>query len=155
MPSRVPTSRFGLGSTRRFEWYFEGTSVVAIASVEELCAWLLDCEYIADSELFQERDFWQHPRTFEQIRKGDCEDYALWAWRKLVELGMEAELVVGRWAATDPALERHHAWVMFRKDGQEFVLESVARSADRMVRPLAEAHDEYVPHVGVDQRFQT
>src|SRR5262245_59784941 len=97
IPSRIPADRFGLGSTRRFEWYFEGPSALAVQSVEDLCSWLSDCEYVTDAELFQERDFWQHPHTFELIRKGDCEDYALWAWRKLAEMGIDAELVIGRW----------------------------------------------------------
>src|SRR5690348_3236184 len=47
-----------------------------------------DCEYVRDP--VHERDFWQHPKTFEQLRKGDCEDHALWAWRKLTELGISA-----------------------------------------------------------------
>jgi hypothetical protein len=152
IPSRVPTDRFGLGSTRRFEWYFEGPSAVTIASVDELCTWLLACEYVADVELFRERDFWQHPATFEQIRKGDCEDYALWAWRKLGELGIDAELVIGQRGTVDRS---HHAWVLFRHEGNEYLLEAVARSSERMIRPLNDAQLEYVPHFGVDHRFQT
>jgi hypothetical protein len=154
-PQRIAVDRFGLGSTRRFEWYFEGDSVVEVESVEEICVWLLGCEYVGDADLFQERDFWQHPRTFEQIRKGDCEDYALWAWRKLRELGVEAELVIGRWARPESSADREHAWVLFRRDGEEYVLEGVARSSERMVRPLSQVRGDYTPHFGVDHRFQT
>src|SRR5205085_1473130 len=68
-----------------FAWYFEGQSAVTVGSVDDVCEWLLECEYVHDPELFHEPDFWQHPRTFERLRKGDCEDHALWAWRKLVE----------------------------------------------------------------------
>jgi hypothetical protein len=45
--------------------------------------------------LFGEADFWQHPSTFERLRTGDCEDFAVWAWRKLIELGYDVDLVAG------------------------------------------------------------
>jgi hypothetical protein len=96
-PYRIPVSRFGRGSYRPFKWYFEGGSLIPIKTLDEICDWLLGCEYAHDDLLFNEADFWQHPRTFEHLRKGDCEDHAIWAWRKLVELDIEAELVSGDW----------------------------------------------------------
>ncbi len=33
---------------------------------------------------------------FRGKRRGDCKDHALWAWRKLNELGIAAELVCGQ-----------------------------------------------------------
>jgi predicted transglutaminase-like cysteine proteinase len=33
----------------------------------------------------------EHPGAFERRRRGDCEDFALWAWRKLAEVGVDAE----------------------------------------------------------------
>ena len=67
--------RFGPGSRHRFSWYFEGTSSVTISSLAELLGWLGTCRYVGDKELFQEEDFWQHPRTFERLKEGDCEDF--------------------------------------------------------------------------------
>lgn len=152
-PFRVPLQRFGRGSYRPFPWYFEGESSVAVASVDEICDWLLECQYTHDEVLFNEPDFWQHPRTFEHLRKGDCEDHALWAWRKLVELGYEAELISGNRQPLGDT-PGGHVWVRFTKDGQEFIFETVGRNRDRMIRPLADAKAEYTPHAGIDQEFQ-
>jgi hypothetical protein len=154
LPNKVSVRRFGRGSVRTFRWYFEGKSAVEVRSVDDVCAWLLECEYCHDPDLFHEPDFWQHPRTFERLRKGDCEDHALWAWRKLVELGVEAELVSGVWSHPGGAPDGH-VWIRFRQDGREYILETVARTREHMVRPFEEAKDEYVPHVGVDHQLRS
>lgn len=152
--ARLPARAFGRGSLHEFRWYFEGESGVRVESLAAICEWLAACEYVDDRALFQETDFWQHPRTFEQLRRGDCEDRALWAWRKLVELGYDAELVCGEWDVTrdDAAM---HAWVLYRDGGREFILEAVSRSPDRMVRALEECRAQYRPHAAVDARFRT
>ncbi|HEU4995268.1 MAG TPA: hypothetical protein VFT29_10610 [Gemmatimonadaceae bacterium] len=142
-PYRVPLHTLGRGSYHPFPWYFEGESGVRVTTIEDLCDWLLDCEYAHDKHLFNEADFWQHPRTFEHLRKGDCEDHAIWAWRKLVELGIEAELVSGEWNPPGDT-PGGHVWVRFRKDGQEFIRESVGGSRSRMIRPFSEAKSEYI-----------
>jgi hypothetical protein len=149
----MPLHVFGRGSYKPFRWYFEGESQVRVTSIDEICKWLLECEYVHDPVLFNESDFWQHPRTFEQIRRGDCEDHAIWAWRKLVELGLEAELVCGEWKPPGDTAGGH-AWVRFRQNGEEFIFEAVSASRDGMVRPFADAKSEYVPHAGVDHTFQ-
>jgi hypothetical protein len=148
----APLHLYGAGSKRDFAWYFEGESAVQACSLEEVQDWLLGCEYVADRELFQERDVWQHPRTFEQLRRGDCEDHALWAWRKLVELGVDAELVCGQQYSRDdaPGTSTGHVWVMVRQGDQLLVFDTVAKSRDRMLRPLAAVRHEYRPEVGVD-----
>ena len=87
---------FGDGARHGFEWVFEGASAVDVSSVDDILEWLRGCRYETDESLFVESDFWQHPRTFEQFKRGDCEDFALWAWRKLVELGLDASLIIGR-----------------------------------------------------------
>jgi hypothetical protein len=150
----LPARAFGRGSVRDFRWYFERESGVQLQSIDEICEWLLGCTYVSDRELFNESDFWQHPGTFERLRQGDCEDHALWAWRKLVELGVDAELVSGRWDVTrDDAAD--HAWVVYREGDAEYVLESVARTRSAMVRPLHEVRRQYRPHVAVNARFET
>jgi hypothetical protein len=148
----VPARSFGSGSVHEFPWYFEGESTVAIGSVEELCAWLARCEYASDPELFRERDFWQHPLTFEQLRRGDCEDHALWAWRKLCELGIDAELVVGH-RRDGAGGDCCHAWVVFEQHGERMLLETVARTPETMVQPLSAVRDAYLPEASVDGRF--
>jgi len=143
---------YGPGARPDFSWYFEGESTVAVGSLGELQAWLAGCSYTTDPDLFHEPDFWQHPRTFEQLRRGDCEDYALWAWRKLVELGYDADLVVGRCVQESRAGARdvvRHAWVVFRHGGAEYLFEPVHGDAAHAVRPLAEVRGHYLPEFGV------
>jgi hypothetical protein len=152
----VGSRYFGLGSRHDFAHYFSGTSAVSVSGVEEVIDWLLTAEYQSDLHLFREPDYWQHPLTFEQLRRGDCEDFALWAWRKLTELGIQAEFFVGRTvhdrAGAPPAL---HAWVVFQIDGADYLLETVARERTAMLSTLDEARSQYVPYYAVDRTFRT
>lgn len=152
LPYAAKPTMFGRGCLHPFPWYFEGESAVVMRGVDDVCAYLLECEYVQDPDLFNESDFWQHPRTFERLRQGDCEDHALWAWRKLVELGLDAELVSGTQRTADGATNGH-VWVRFRDGGREFILETVTRDRDRMVRPFDVAKGDYVPHASVDRAF--
>jgi transglutaminase-like putative cysteine protease len=156
VPMRVPASVFGPGSRQPFADYFAGESCVHVRSIDDIVAFLQTCEYVSDIELFQKPDFWQHPRDFEKLRRGDCEDFALWAWRKLAELGIDADFCVGRVICDDqPEIDRQHAWVVYRVNGTEFLFEPAARTPARMIRPLADAMCEYVPHFAVNHRFDT
>jgi hypothetical protein len=154
---RPPADR--LGSRQDFGWYMRGESTVAVASLEEICDWLLSCSYAGDRELFGENEHWQHPTTFERLRRGDCEDHALWAWRKLVELGVDADFVVGRILhAGDkalPAAAGGHAWVLLRRDGVEWLFETVAKSREALLRRLDEVKSDYRPEFGVDRQLRT
>ena len=153
---RVPASAFGPGSTQEFAHYFEGASGVPVESLDDIVMWLLDCEYGSDADLFNERDLWQHPSAFERLRRGDCEDFALWAWRKLDEVGIEAEFYVGRVCdGREGEAARQHAWVIYRVDGVDFLFEPAARSRTRMIHRLADVMDDYVPHFAVNRRFDT
>ena len=147
----IPPRRFGSGSRNAFHWYFEGDSQVTVASVEEVFAWLRLCEYESDPSLFNERDFWQHPRTFEKLRRGDCEDHAIWAWRKLSELGVEARLVVGRYAGSRSA----HAWVLFYQGDGVIVFDAVVKEETRALRPLNECRKDLEPWFSVNAKFVT
>jgi hypothetical protein len=148
----VPLGRYGAGARRDFGWYLEGESRVAVASVDEVQDWLLGCQYLRDPDLFHEADFWQHPLTFEHLRKGDCEDFSLWAWRKLVEMGYDAELVAGRCLhAGEPAC--CHTWILFRNDDRSFLFDPVVRERTRMICALDEVRAAYLPEVSVDGRL--
>ena len=152
---RIAPHRFGMGSRHDFRWYFEGESTVSVENIEAICEWLAECEYIRDPDLFHERDFWQHPRTFEQLRKGDCEDHALWAWRKLTELGIPAEFYVGRWQTANDGEPGFHAWVVCKHAGVDYLLEATASNRAAILRPLAEVRDNYVPHFAIDAQFNS
>ena len=155
LDTRVALAAFGSGARRDFSWYFEGESAVGVGSLEEVQGWLGGCEYASDPHLFQEPDFWQHPRTFEHLRKGDCEDFALWAWRKLVELGYDADFVVGRrapaggWGEESRADRSRHAWVVFRREGAAYVYEPTWQAREDAVQPLAAVRERYIPEIGV------
>ena len=154
--SSVPLSVYGMGAQREFRWYFEGRSSVEIQSIEEIQEWLLGCEYVSDPDLFQEADFWQHPCTFEQLRKGDCEDFALWAWRKLVRLGYQAEFVAGQFVlpgCPDPDYGHGHTWLLFKKEGVLYLFDPIIRERDHMIQPLDAVCHDYTPEVSVDQHF--
>jgi Bacterial transglutaminase-like cysteine proteinase BTLCP len=156
VPMRVPAGAFGPGSQQPFTAYFEGESRVRVGSIDDIVHWLQTCEYVTDFELFHERDVWQHPGAFERRRRGDCEDFALWAWRKLAEVGVDAEFCVGRVICDDrPQIDRQHAWVIFHVDETAFLFEPAARIRSSMIRPLADAMGEYVPHFAVNHRFET
>lgn len=149
-------AHYGAGARHDVAWYFEGESAVAVETLGDLQSWLAECEYATDHDLFQEPDFWQHPRTFERLRRGDCEDFAIWAWRKLLELGYDADLVVGRCLEGASAGDGRHAWIVFRRDGAEFLFEPVCGRETHAVRPLAEVRGCYVPEFGLGpdrQRF--
>ena len=156
LPMRVPPNVFGPGSRQPFAAYFEQPSSVPVRSLDDIMAWLQTCEYVTDLDLFHERDVWQHPTTFERRRRGDCEDFALWAWRKLAEIGIAAEFCVGRVICRDqPDVDRQHAWVVFHRDGEAFLFEPAARTHAAMIRVLEDAMDEYVPHFAVNHQFDT
>ena len=153
--ARVPLPQFGSGARHDFRWYLDGDAAQAPGSLEEIIEWLAGCEYASDEALFAEPDFWQHPRTFEHLRRGDCEDFALWAWRNLLRLGYDADLVVGR--CVPPARERsRHAWIVFRRDGETFLYEPSQRTGEQAITRLNEVRDRYIPEFGVGpdaQRF--
>jgi hypothetical protein len=152
----VPILAFGPGSSRQFAQYFEGESSVRPESIDDIVEWLLDCQYASDTDLFNAPDYWQHPSVFEQRRRGDCEDFALWTWRKLAEMGIDAEFCVGRVRRREaPEVIQQHAWVLYRVDGTDFLFEPAARSRQHMIRELADAMNEYVPHFSVNRNLRT
>ena len=139
---------FGDGARHGFDWVFEGQTASAVSTFDEIVEWLAGCSYESDTSLFHESDYWQHPHTFEQLRRGDCEDFALWAWRKLVELGIDADLVIGR--RVPPGSENsRHAWILFRDGEDEFLFEPVLRDRRDAIRRLEAVRSEYIPEFGV------
>ncbi len=145
-----PLTSYGSGARLDFWKYLEGDSTVTVTSLDDVCAWLLGCTYVGDEALFHEPDFWQHPNTFERLRAGDCEDFAIWAWRKLVELGYDADLVAG-YCLKNGALAGRHVWVLLRENAGVSLFEPVARARDHMLHPLSEVRDRYLPEFGVDR----
>jgi hypothetical protein len=140
------------GSQHPFTWYFEGQSTVPATSLGEICEWLQTCEYASDIEQFHAVDYWQQPVAFEHTRQGDCEDHALWAWRKLIERGYAAEFMLGK-SYRYQAQGEVHAWVIFRHNGTRYLLEAAYKQS-HMIAPLASVQYLYQPTYGVDENLQ-
>lgn len=143
-----------VGSAKDFGWYFEGRTTRTARSVDDLRRWLSQCSYVSDVELFRENDFWQHPCTFERLQSGDCEDFALYAWRQLLELGLDADFVVGRCCVapvTGEVLARFsgHAWVLLRREGKTYVFEPTLGARRKALQELDLVRHLYVPEFGV------
>jgi predicted transglutaminase-like cysteine proteinase len=56
-------------------------------TIKELRKFLNGCKYVSDEEQFDRKDYWMPPEEFEKSKKGDCDDFALWTWRQLLETG--------------------------------------------------------------------
>lgn len=147
LPLVPPLAAYGPGAEHEFPHYLGGPSRIRATTPHAIAEWLLGCRYAEDAVLLGDHDVWQHPGTFEVVRSGDCEDFALWAWRKLVESGRDAEFVVGMHHRADGFVGRH-AWVTFRDAGDEFVLDGVQRTVAAMLRHRRLVTAEYIPQVG-------
>ena len=111
--------RSRLPSTFPFGSYVSQPLTVKCNSLEDLRVFLRKCRYISDEEQFGKKDYWMPPQDFERSRKGDCEDFSLYAWRQLLEMGYKARFVGGT-VGDSPV---GHAWVTFQKDGKHYLLE--------------------------------
>jgi hypothetical protein len=155
VPMDVPATAFGPGSRWQFSRYFEGTSCVPARSIDDIVAWLHACEYVSDLEQFQQPDLWQQPCDFEKRQRGDCEDFALWAWRKLIEIGIEAEFYVGRILCGGARQRRVSMRGSSIGTGATLLFEPAERDRQRMIQPWSAVMDDYEPHFAVDWRFVT
>ena len=156
IPMEVPATAFGPGSRCQFIQYFEGDSLVSVSSIDDIIAWLQTCEYVSDADQFHERDVWQRPSDFEGLRRGDCEDFALWTWRKLIEIGVDAEFFVGRViCGGDPPVARQHAWIVYRSGTEVYLFEPAARDRQGMIQPWSAVKDDYIPHFAVNGGYVT
>jgi hypothetical protein len=90
--------------------------------LSDLRRFLAGCEYVSDEVQFGERDYWQPPEQFEESKKGDCEDFALWAWRQLLHMKYPARFALGSASRYGDG----HAWVTFQRDGKTYLLEPLS-----------------------------
>jgi hypothetical protein len=103
--------------------YVSQPLAVKCQSLEDLRKFLRTCRGISDKEQFGKNDYWMPPEEFEKSRKGDCDDFAIYAWRQLLEMGYSARFVAGRLSDSPEG----HAWVCFEENGDHFLLEPQAR----------------------------
>jgi Bacterial transglutaminase-like cysteine proteinase BTLCP len=103
--------------------YLSHPLAIHCRSLEEVRSFLRKCRAVSDEEQFGKLDYWLPPEEFEKRKAGDCEDFSLWTWRQLVEMGLDARIVFGRHGRYGIG----HAWTMFYADGKCFLLEPQAR----------------------------
>lgn len=99
--------------------YISQPLAVHCKSLDELREFLATCRYVSDKTLFGKEEYWQPPEEFERRKAGDCEDFSLWTWRQLVEMGSDARVVFGRHGRYGIG----HAWVMLFEGKKCFLLE--------------------------------
>ena len=100
------------------------------SSVKEMLRFLRGCKYVSDKEQFVREDYWMPPEEFEKVKKGDCDDFALWTWRQLLGMGYNARYVVessGKYA-------EGHAWVTMEKQGRHLLVEPLWFLSETMPR---------------------
>lgn len=123
--------------------YFTSPFTVRCVSIEEMRQFLRKCTFASDKDQFGVGDYWMPPAEFEKRRRGDCDDFALWAWRQMLGLGYRARFVIGR-----AGLRRGgHAWVTFEENGSHYLLEPTAANQSRLARLTVSA---YEPRVSVE-----
>lgn len=92
---------------------------VECKNLADIRAFLRGCKGVSDKEQFGREDYWQPPEHFEQTKKGDCDDFALWTWRQLLDLGYDARVVFGQHGRYGIG----HAWAQFSENGKTFLVE--------------------------------
>jgi transglutaminase-like putative cysteine protease len=141
---------FGIDRQRQYHrppWFLRGYQPEEVS--DPLAAWLFvltNCRYVDDMEQFGYREVWQLGEETYQTRQGDCEDLAILLADWLEAAGFEARVVLGD---TDGS---GHAWVVWRQDGQEYLLEATGgRGNYRRVPPRTEFATDYQPQVQFDR----
>lgn len=120
--------REGLPLRDEFLAYLSGDLTVKCNSLGEIQVFLGKCRYVRDADQFGVGDYWMRPQHFERVRRGDCEDFALWTWRQLLAMGLEARLVLGR-VGRD-----RHAWVTFSDSERHYIFEPTIRRRRKLSR---------------------
>jgi hypothetical protein len=96
----------------------------------DIRSFLRTCRYVSDQRQFGTDDLWVSPEQFETSRKGDCEDFALWVWRQLVDLGFECRFVGG----SSGFYGEGHAWITVVIAGKQYLLEPQLRRSEKFPR---------------------
>ena len=79
----------------------------------------------SDQETYGVLDYWATPNEFTSLKKGDCEDFVLYAYYRLREEGFSKEdldiliVIKNRW----PQPREQHAILMVTLDGEKYVVD--------------------------------
>lgn len=108
-----------------FGRYISRPLTVHCKSREEVRSFLRSCKQASDEETFGKKEYWLPPDEFEKLKKGDCDDFALWTWRQLVDMGYRARFVAGRFGR----YRAGHAWVTFTDRDRSFIADGTRSPA--------------------------
>ncbi len=115
-----------------FGRYVSQPLAVRCQTLEDVRRFLLSCKAMSDEEAFGSEDYWLPPDRFEAVKKGDCDDFGLWLWRQLMDMGYRSRFVVGTYGRFGDG----HCWVTFEKDGKQFIAEPNFRVFNRRLPRL-------------------
>ena len=99
--------------------YVSQPLAVQCETIQDICKFLRGCRAQSDQDLFNKREYFQPPEEFERLKKGDCDDFALWTWRQFIALGYDARVVFGKAGR----FGQGHAWVEFFQDNKCYLVE--------------------------------
>lgn len=123
--------------------YVSQPLTVKCANIAEMREFLLKCKVVSDEEQFDKPDYWQPPEEFEETKQGDCDCFALWTWRQMMEMGYDARVVFGQHGRYGIG----HAWVEYFADGVCFLVEPQRRRLGEVMPRLSTLR--YHPHFSV------
>lgn len=88
------------------------------------------------------KEVWQTSQQAYYYTRGDCEDHAMVLADWLIEMGIDARVVLGKHK------EAGHAWVVFLLNGKAYLLEATSKKKQRSMGaiPVATVMVDYHPH---------
>ena len=101
-------------------------------------------KYKRDDRLFSGKmDVWQTSQGAFIRGKGDCEDHSVLLADWLIDMGLDARVVLGDYKS------RGHAWVVVLDNGEFYLLEPTSKHKSRRWRhfPLARLITDYHPRI--------
>ena len=95
------------------------------------------------------REVWQNSKEAFVNTRGDCEDHALALADWLIEMGIDARVVLGSYK------KEGHAWVVVFLEDDVFLLESTSKQKNRSWRhyPLAKFESNYHPKYMFNRKY--
>ena len=150
--SVVAASAFGL------DWnhHFVNSYLVGYEPFETDRLWMplytlaMRLQYQLDSKQYGGlRDVWQTSKQAFFNTRGDCEDHAILLADWLIEMGIDARVVIGT------VKNQGHAWVVVFKEGDIFLLEATNKQKRKKWRhyPLARVVPNYFPKYMFNREF--
>lgn len=121
---RPPTFPFGL--------YVNCPLTIRCKDLRELREFLKGCKKASDLDTFGKNEYWLPPDKFETVKQGDCDDFALWTWRQLMQVGYPARFVAGYYGR----YEIGHCWTTFQREGKHYLAEPMMAIIQRKLPRL-------------------